>query len=181
MILSDSLWDSLPEGFYERGELEALLRYCTGTWCEVGCWHGRSTRVLAESGHKGYAVDWFKGSPEHEGADTLASYEKTMAECGNVVTVVGRLEDVSELVPSGLRLLHLDADHSFEATTRAFALYSPKVRAGGHVAIHDGVPFPDGLDPWPGVTTFCRKLSESEKWTLVEEAGRLAVFKRNSL
>lgn len=171
----DDLWakaDRIP-GWFKRDEADLLLRLTDGPWCEVGCWQGRSTLILAETGEPGYAVDWFCGSPEHDpDTDTLDEFLENIGPYENVTVLSERFEDAAHIVPDGLRMLHLDADHSYDATRLAFDLYSPKVDVGGHVQFHDALG-----GGWPEVERFVNELDPAV-WLRVGEANLSAAFKR---
>lgn len=162
------------EGWYERMEAMTLHLLCEGPWCEVGAWKGRSTVMLAETGHPGWVVDHFKGSPEHaEGTDTLADFVAN-TEGYDLNVVIARLEDAVESVPRGLKLLHLDGDHSYESTKRAFELYAPKVEHTGFVAFHDA-----NGGVWPEVEAFVAEVLDGQhgRWSHVATVERLVVVK----
>lgn len=174
-VLTDDQWARVEpvDGWFSRGEADFLYGLCDGPWCEIGCWKGRSTLVMAQTGFVGWAIDHFTGSPEHEeGTDTFGEFKRNLAGFPNVVTFRRRFEDAWQL-PGTYKLLHLDADHSYEKTKEAFRYYAPKVRDGGHVVFHDGRG-----DGWPGVEKFLRELRRGGRW---EEAGtveRLVAFRR---
>ncbi len=63
--------------------------------------------------------------------------------------------------------LHLDGDHSAAGVRRDFELYSPLVRAGGAIVLHDVAG-----DAFPGVVELWRELSESEPAAFLILAGR---------
>src|SRR5690606_1473944 len=71
-----------------------------------------------------------------------------------------------------IRLLFIDADHSYQASRLDFELWSPHVVMGGMIAFHD-------IGYWEGVTRFYQELLESatEFHEIVNVAG-LAVVKR---
>lgn len=182
-VLSDEQWEraARAQGWYDRDEADLLYRLCAGPWCEVGCWKGRSTAVLAETGFPGWAVDWFKGSSEHGSVDTYHDFMAHMLGYDNVTVLRMYAEEAAEFVPDGLSLLHLDAEHSYAATSILFHRYAPKVEPGGHVVIHDAFT-PTGRkiaeSPWPGVTTFALELEQHPDWHLAEHVNRSAAFLR---
>lgn len=163
------------EGWYERMEAMMLHLLCDGPWCEVGAWKGRSTVMLAETGHPGFVVDHFIGSPEHEpGTTTLAEFEKNTKGYDLNVMVVP-FEQGADSVPNGLRLLHLDGEHSYKATRRAFELYAPKVEHAGFVAFHDA-----NGGGWPEVEAFVGEVLDGQhgRWSHFATVERLVVAKR---
>lgn len=182
-VLTDGQWEraARAQGWYDRDEADLLYRLTNGAWCEVGCWKGRSTAVLAQTGHRGWAIDWFKGSSEHGSVDTHADFTEHMRGLSNVTVLWMAAEDADVLVTEPLSLLHLDAEHTYEATACMFGLYAPKVEVGGHVVLHDAFT-PAGREiedsPWPGVTRFALELEQGDEWALVEHVNRSAAFRR---
>lgn len=182
-VLTDEQWEraARAQGWYDRDEADLLYRLTVGPWCEVGCWKGRSTAVLAQTGHPGWAVDWFKGSSEHGRVDTYHDFMAHMIGFDNVNVLRMAGEDAERFVPAGLNLLHLDAEHTYPATSSLFSLFSPKVETGGHVILHDAFT-PTGRkiagSPWPGVTKFALELEQHPDWHLVEHVNRSAAFRR---
>lgn len=175
MSLPDRVWDKADpiDGWLWRSEADLLWRLCDGPWCEVGCWRGKSTVVLAETGHPGYAVDWFKGSPEHpDDTDTFRDFMDNIAGYDHVAVLAMRFDEAAARVKP-VRLLHLDADHSLEATERAFELYAPKVKAGGHVVFHDGAG-----GAWPEVEKVVTAVHRDPDWQYVETVERAVAFRR---
>lgn len=181
--LTDEQWErcSRAHGWYDRDEADLLYRLATGAWCEVGCWKGLSTSVLAETGHEGWAVDTFTGSSEHGNVSTRDDFDAHMAGYGNVNVLAGDFVRCAALVPDNLSLLHLDAEHTYEATSVAFDMYASKVEVGGHVVVHDAFT-PTGRkiagSPWPGVTRFALELEQHPDWHLAEHVNRSAAFRR---
>ena len=55
--------------------------------------------------------------------------------------------DAAKAWEKPIRLLFIDADHSYEASKLDFDLWSPFVVPGGLIALHD-------IGEWPGVTEF---------------------------
>lgn len=165
------------QGWYDKREARLLSKFCTGPWCEIGCHRGRSTMILAASGEDGYAIDTWRGTldpadptfGERAEKDFLAKLEPYE----NVIIIKSDFakQRVVDLIPDNLHLLHLDADHSYEATKQAFELYSAKLVPGGYVAFHDAH---GGY--WPGVEQVIAELP-AEEWEHVESAGLLAVYK----
>jgi hypothetical protein len=163
-------------GWFSEEEARLLSTLCTGLWCEIGSYLGRSTIVLAATGHEGYSIDTHKGSPEMKRKDSWEEFEWNMAPYENVITVRAKFQSrhTVNLVKDELMLLHLDADHSYELTKLAFELYSPKVLRGGHVCFHDAAG-----GAWPGVEQVVGELDPSE-WKRVALVGQLAAFQRLS-
>jgi hypothetical protein len=161
------------QGWFGGDEAAMLYRLIDGPWCEIGCWKGRSTVMFACSHFVGYAIDHFKGSPEHpEGTDTFQEFLDNVKPYQNVAVLAMKFERAASLIPPSLSLLFLDADHSFEETKRAFDLYAPKVVPGGHVAFHDAKG-----DGWPEVERFVETLPADE-WEPAGAVELTRVFRR---
>ena len=70
----------------------------------------------------------------------------------------------ARLVEGKLDFLFIDGDHSYEGVQRDFELYSPLVREGGLVALHDIVPSGPGRQGDPGdVPAFWREIRERHR------------------
>jgi hypothetical protein len=138
---------------------------------------GRSALVMADKGH-GWAVDWFKGSTEHgEFVDTLPEFTANTAG-SDVTVVVKRFEDAVYDVGT-INTLHLDAEHSYQATREALSLYSPKLNKGGLLLLHDAWPNDVFSDPpWPGVYKLATELMSSRRWMYVGGVRSYAAFRK---
>lgn len=145
-----------------------------GAVVEVGSYLGRSTAFLA-SGAKNArrepvtAVDHFRGSPEHQAGQAIES--KPLQEDGTTflrfqdnLQRLGLADYVQPIVASSreaagawskpIRLLFIDAEHSYEAARLDFEAWSPFVVDGGIICFHD-------VGTWPGVTRFYQELMQS--------------------
>ena len=141
---------------------------------ELGCWKGRSTAWLAHGlrdrgAGRLVAVDtWAGTSNEPEHARRLAGYApdqlfeefranlrglglEPLVEPWRMTTLeAARRWDRGALIG----LLHIDADHAYEAARADFEHWSPHVMRGGLV-VFDDVP------TWPGPT---RLVTELPRW-----------------
>ncbi|NUM53997.1 MAG: class I SAM-dependent methyltransferase [Candidatus Hydrogenedentes bacterium] len=138
-----------------------------GAIVEIGSFKGKSTCWLAKGAmracrEKVYAIDSFTGSPEHQkgmenedhdivnSGSTLEAFKRNTSFLGvadHVETIVAKSEDAAAAWNKPIRLLFIDADHSYEASKRDFDLWSPHVIQGGLIAFHD-------IGAWEGVTDF---------------------------
>jgi cephalosporin hydroxylase len=75
------------------------------------------------------------------------------------------VKQVSALIPNGVELLFIDGDHTYEAVSTDYRLYSPLVRPGGMIALHDILPHSRAPDIQ--VDRFWRELSGPEKREIV--------------
>lgn len=186
--VSDELWSKVDaiDGWLFREEADLLYTFSkAGLWMELGSYKGKSTVVMAQN-NNGVAIDWFKGSPEHpKDTDTHEEFIKNTQGLPHfVITLSGRMEEVIHEIDTKrtpkVKLLYLDAEHSYEATKLAFDLYEKFVDDKGYVIFHDawGENGETDLTPWPGVTKFVNELCEDENWENIHNVRRCAVFIR---
>ena len=162
------------EGWLGKQEAAFLFSLVDGPWCEVGCYKGRSTVVLAQTKHPGWAVDHFKGSPEMpDGTDTFDEFMANIGPYTNVTVMPYKMRGAAALIPDDLRFVFLDADHSYEETFQAFQLYAPKVESGGHVAFHDAKG-----GGWPGVEEFVQELRGNRGWRELPAVEMTVAFQK---
>lgn len=143
-----------------------------GAVVEIGSYMGLSTCWLAtgckRAGRgKVYAVDHFRGSPEHQVGEvcedariaavgtTLHAFKEHLAaqqlEDWVEPVVASSAEAAAQWDGKPIRLLFIDADHSYEVSKLDFDCWSPFVEPGGLIAFHD-------IGTWPGVTQFYTEL-----------------------
>jgi predicted O-methyltransferase YrrM len=152
-------WSS-GDGMMPAEQLLAVYRLAA-TWpargdtVELGAWVGLTTSYLATACRvrgegKVYAVDTFKGtregdttypSIERHGGDTLRAFEHQMRRAGvesEVQALVGLTTDVASRYPGrAIRMLLIDADHSYEGVSGDFETWAPHVVPGGLIVFHD--------------------------------------------
>jgi len=131
-----------------------------GPLLEIGTYCGKSATYLGaaakESGTVLFSVDHHRGSlelqpgwPDHDPdvvdpatglTDTLPWARRTLVDAGleaDVVLVVGESSTVARSWQAPLSLLFIDGGHSEQVAWEDFRSWSPKVAAGGTLAIHD--------------------------------------------
>lgn len=153
------------DGWMTEKELEWLAKTAQTkfTILEIGSWHGRSTRALADN-TVGYviAVDHFNGSRNEQdsghasardqgGDDALIKFAENMFDklmTGKVVAIRGNSENVLSLLASKgfkVEMVFIDGGHSYEEVRydikMAMKLTGPNTIVCGH----------DYCDAWPGV------------------------------
>jgi predicted O-methyltransferase YrrM len=160
------------KGFLPPDEADALYDAAwamapIGPLLEVGTYCGKSATFLgaAARGRGGpvFTVDHHRGSEENQPGwewhdpelvdasvgviDTLPFFRRTMraADLEDVViAVVGRSATVAAAWSTPLALLFIDGGHAAEHCIADFSGWTPHVRPGGVLAIHD--VFPDPAD-----------------------------------
>lgn len=185
------------EGFalYKAGLLAADF----GPMLEIGSFCGKSAVYLGAAAEKKMAVlfsiDHHEGSEEHQPGEeyfderlldaatgkinTLPIFQQTIVKAGletSVVAVVGDSKTVAEKWTRRLGLVFIDGGHSEEAAMADYLAWSPHIRVGGFLAIHDVFEHPSegGQAPFH---VYQRAL-DSEKFIEVESVGSLKILRR---
>lgn len=136
--MSDYFHPSIPTAV-SPAESKALYDLAQGKLVlELGSWLGASTVVLCQSADKVHAVDWFLGDAHAGEDDSKPGYFAHTRECKNLVTHVGRFEQVLPGFRSSMfDFAFLDGYHTYEATVDAARLAMRVVAPGGKIAFHD--------------------------------------------
>ena len=165
---------------------------------EIGSWCGKSSVYLGAAARSGgtvlLAVDHHRGSEENQPGwewhdptlvdpvvgriDTLPTFRRTIWDAGledHVVALVGTSPVVAGFVAGPLALVFVDGGHGAEPAHADYDAWSPKVAAGGTLAIHD--VFPDPADGGrPPYEVYLRALSDG--FVEVSVTGSLRVLRR---
>jgi predicted O-methyltransferase YrrM len=192
------------KGFMPPVEGEALgaaaaVYASVGTIVEIGTYCGKSTIYLAAAaasvGQKVVTVDHHRGSEENQAGweyhdatmvdpatgrlDTLPTFRATLAASGlerHVIAIVGRSADVAKLWQQPVGLLFIDGGHTDAAATADYEGWTPWVRPGGALAIHD--VFPDPADGGRPPYNIYRRALASGAFKEVSVTGSLRVLER---
>lgn len=136
-----------------------------GVLVEIGTYCGKSTlhlgHVARQSGAVLVTVDHHRGSEEHQAGweyhdaslvdpeigvfDTLPAFRRALWEAGLeevVVPIVGRSGTVAGVWRTPVDLVFVDGGHTEIAAQTDYAGWSPWVRPGGFLVIHDVFPDP---------------------------------------
>ena len=178
------------EGWLTRNEaatLYDLARNATGPILEIGSYRGRSTAALALGSMSGgkqhvYAVDSFL-PVRHTRTDVVmpASSPESLranldaAGVNGLVKIVPRPSiDAASETPDGLGLLFVDGAHDYHSASQDLLAYLPKVKLGGHVAIHDC------HDGEPGVVRAVDEIMSADPstWRCRWRADSMVIFER---
>ena len=176
----------------------AALGAPSGPWLEVGSYCGRSTAYLGAAaltcGATLVTVDHHRGSEENQPGeqyhdpdlvddagrvDTLPGLRRTVRDAGLeavVVAVVGDSPTLAALWGTPLSFLFLDGGHSHATQHGDFDAWTPHLREGGVLAIHD--VFPDPRDGGrPPYEIYLRALTSGE-FAELSATGSLRVLRR---
>ncbi len=134
----DELFETLPtHGWLTKDEGQLLYetaQKASGPILEVGCYHGRSSVLLASLGRIVYCVDPFDGfsTEDPTGAMTRAAWIQNLQPYGNAMLFVQKIEDW-QCRPVGMA--YLDGDHTYEGTRHQIA--AAQLCGAKSIAIHD--------------------------------------------
>lgn len=134
-----------------RSDLWQLLEGIPGNAAEIGVAEGRfSAEMLqwpvnfpivflvdswakrpGQAGDGGYPQEW------HE-SNMAQAFGKVEPFGQRAVVLRGDSTEMANQVPdASLALVYIDCDHSYEGVSADLLAWSPKVKAGGYVALHD--------------------------------------------
>jgi predicted O-methyltransferase YrrM len=158
------LWQKLHwssgDGMMPPAQLLAMYRLAVttpapGNVVELGAWTGLTTCYLATACRvrgdgRVFAVDTFGGHREHEtryasierfNGSTLQAFHARVSRAGLagwITPLVGYTSEMrARYAGEAVRLLLIDADHSYAGVCDDFHRWSPLVAPGGYVVFHD--------------------------------------------
>ncbi|GGG13564.1 hypothetical protein GCM10007304_29500 [Rhodococcoides trifolii] len=170
-----------------------------GVAVEIGSYCGKSTVFLGSAaeitGGRVVTVDHHRGSEEHQVGweyhdttlvdpsdgkfDTLGRFRRTISEAeldDTVIAIVGRSGAVSSLWNTPIDVLFIDGGHTDEAASTDFEGWSPWVKPGGALLIHD--VFPDPNDGGQAPYRIYRRALDSGDFAEKTVVGSLRVLIR---
>lgn len=171
-----------------------------GPLLEVGTYCGKSAIYLGaaarSSGTVLFTVDHHHGSEENQAGwehhdptlidpetgrfDTLPTFRRTIGAAGLedvVIAVIGESTTVARHWTTPLAFLFIDGGHGSDVAWADYRAWTPKLAAGGTLAIHD--VFPDPADGGrPPYELYCEAL-ESGAFTERAAAGSLRVLTKH--
>lgn len=129
---------------------------------EIGCDAGGALYVWRELSNRVIAIDLPRAD---------FSSGKRLEQHGAPVIIgdshdPSNLELLKENLPDPIDFLFVDGDHTYEGVKRDWDMYSPLVRKGGIVALHDVCP---SAEPKCKVDVFWKELDYRHKVSLISE------------
>jgi predicted O-methyltransferase YrrM len=125
-------------------ELQMLLRYGYDARiiCEIGCYEASTSVALAlNTTGTVYSVDpFYCGRLGVCYTEYVARVHRWRNGVRNLVFLKGLSHEISRAFNLPIDFLFIDADHSYEAVKADWNEWFPKVRKGGHIALHDSKP-----------------------------------------
>ena len=141
-----------PEDVACLTELAGATNHLDGAVVEVGCWEGRSTIALANAVHPAivHAVDTWHGSPDEISEqlaaerDVFATFAANIdaATAGNVEAHRMGWREFFAAWSDPIRLIHIDATHSYEEVRDNIETVLPLVVSGGIIVGDDAHHWP---------------------------------------
>jgi predicted O-methyltransferase YrrM len=132
-----------PASQVTQSEMRLLLKYSEGARCivELGCFEGKTSAALAAGNaslDRLYSIDpFFKGRVGICYGEWIARLHCKRLGAKSVQFKKGFSFDIAPFVNEEIDLLFIDADHDYDAVTRDWRDWVPKVKKGGYVALHD--------------------------------------------
>jgi hypothetical protein len=131
---------------HDEKTLTNLVSQVDGLFCEVGCWTGHSTSILAKKA-KTIVVDNFggnEGTPLKEFArdnkvkDMFVENMKTLNLWDKIqLFIMDSSEAHKYIKDNSISLMFIDAGHTYEDVKNDLINYIPKVVKGGILCGHD--------------------------------------------
>lgn len=174
-----------PAAQHSEAERDLLERYAGAAGCivELGVAEGGSAyeiRGAMREDAKLVLVDpYFGGWRGISMARIVARRLVNRLERGSVVWDRTTSVDAAKGWTEAIDFLFIDADHSLEAVRRDWSVWSPFVRRGGHVALHDARVFDGGwTTAASGPVIAAKEIGDEPEWALVDAADSTVVFRR---
>jgi len=132
-------------GLYRRGEAAFLYRLACrkGLLVELGCYLGRSTSILLQAakvwGASVVSVDAFSEMPNDRTRATPDKWKNNLKSIGLSPSelIVKTTDEAVKNWTREISLLFIDANHELSYVVRDLENWTPFVKVGGIVALHD--------------------------------------------
>ena len=170
-------------------ESQCLAKYARNKKClvEIGVWHGVNTKKLRQvMGNEGiiYAIDPFEpGKFGLSWQKTIAHAEAAKAKNGKIVWLEDfsdkAIEQFKQIETQPIDFMFIDGDHSYEGIKTDWTLWSPLVKTGGIVALHDSHSYEGRNLGHVGAQQYTQEvILQDERFKLIEECDSLTVVER---
>lgn len=171
-----------------QAERAALVRHATGRkqLVEIGVYEGFTTAILAgavDNGSVIHAIDPFL--PGRLGicwGKLIAKREIGKAKSrGRVEFLEHFSHEAASLIRGEFDFVFIDADHSLEGIRRDWADWSPRIRPGGIMALHDTqVPAHDpSVAQLGSFQYFEAHIRHDNRFEVVEQVDSLTILRRS--
>jgi predicted O-methyltransferase YrrM len=161
-----SIANQIP-GLYRQEEAAFLYRLARrrGNLVELGCWMGRTTAIMLQAaaiwGADLTTVDAFTPMPNQRKAATPIRWRANLKKVGlkPPKLLVMTTDEAAEVYSKeqNISFLFIDAAHGRDAVSADLANWTPRIKLGGVVALHDMF--------FPSITGVCQAVID---WWCVE-------------
>lgn len=178
-----------PNSQTTKNEQLAIAKYAKGATSsvEIGVFEGVNTAIIAkEIASNGilYAIDpFFKGKLGICYHELIAKHHVNKNSKNKNVEYIPKFSfDAVNDVPNNLDFIFIDGDHSLEGIKKDWALFSPKLKQGGIMALHDTtVPIHDATVANLGSCIYFNStIKFDERFIIVETVDSLNILKKKN-
>lgn len=168
-------------------ERRLLADYVSASNCivEIGVFEGVNTlnfAINSPSHAKIYAIDpFYKGFLRFNYGKVIAKYEWYKNGVSDKISIIeGLSHEVLCLIPGEIDFVFIDGDHSYEGVKRDLDTYTPKLKCGGVIALHDARLFSNGWTrpDWGPVELVNKHIRNSDDWEIVDEVDSLVLIRK---
>jgi predicted O-methyltransferase YrrM len=134
-------------GLYRQEEAAFLYRLARrkGNLVELGCWMGRTTAIILQAakvwGAELTTVDAFTPMPNGRTAATPDRWRANLRKAGlePPALLAMTTDEAAKVYPADreIAFLFIDANHELQAVASDLANWTPRIKVGGVVALHD--------------------------------------------
>lgn len=147
---------------------------------EVGCFEGATSVGFAKNtGGKVYGVDPFilKDKLGICYGEWIAKIQSLRNHVSNITFLKGFSFEVAHSFDAPIDFLFIDADHSYDAIVQDWKDWTPKVRNGGIIALHDCIKAPNSPEHLGTMRFYEEDLSHIDGIQEIETIDSLTVLR----
>lgn len=183
----------------EEALFRQVLKGVFGQGVEIGCLDGYSTAVILEASNLHLtSIDPF--IPDSMEPSLIGSEARLLENARQFDKLIApgvrgtnfRLvkdyswdyfvsEDRKRQIPAGINFLFIDGDHNYPAVLQDFKDWTPLLKTGGILALHDarmGRPGGANYHPGPSRVAHERIFGDPERWEVIGEAHSLVIARK---
>jgi predicted O-methyltransferase YrrM len=173
-----------PTGQITDRELAILVRHAAGSnvIVEIGTLEGKTAVAMARATRgRVYSIDpFFSGRLGIGYGEIIARVARRRAGVRNLQFIKAFSYDAAPSFAESIDMVFIDADHSYEAVRRDWADWTPKVRPGGIVAMHDTRIAPIAPLRLGSMDFFDREVATNPDYELIDSADALSVMRKRA-